>query len=228
MTASRIRLRPALLACALVVAACATESHRTVPVPPVESAYRPYDGPKYEVAVGKFVNASPYMRGIFSDGADQLGGQAKTILSSHLAQSNRFTVVDRENMEEIARESEIRADTQALTGARLVLTGQVTEFGRKTTGDEQLFGILGRGKKQTAYSKVAINVVDVRTSQVVYSVQGAGEYELSEREVLGTGGTSGYDATLNGKVLDHSIRDAVEKLVLGLERGEWKPTGGGS
>ena len=86
-------------------------------------------------------------------------------------------------------------------GARFVITGEVTEFGRKETGDAQLFGILGRGKKQIAYSKMSLNVVDVTTSRVVYAVQGAGEYELGSREVLGTGGTSGYDSTLNGKVL---------------------------
>jgi curli biogenesis system outer membrane secretion channel CsgG len=42
-----------------------------------------------------------------------------------------------------------------------------------------LFGILGSGKRQVAYSKVTLNVVDVLTSQVIYSVSGAGEYELS-------------------------------------------------
>lgn len=225
----RHRRRPAqslLLASLALLAACATESHRKVPVEPVASAARPYSGPKYELAVGRFVNASPYLRGMFNDGSDPLGGQAKTILSTHLAATGRFVVVDRENMEQLAKEAELRQDAQNLTGARYVVTGQVTEFGRKTTGDEQLFGILGRGKQQTAYSKVSVQVVDVRTSQIVYTVQGAGEYTLGEREVLGTGGTSGYDATLNGKVLDFSIQDAIEKLVAGLEKGEWRPDGG--
>jgi curli biogenesis system outer membrane secretion channel CsgG len=95
-------------------------------------------------------------------------------------------------------------------------------FGRRETGDTQLFGILGAGKTQTAYSKVTLNVVNVQTSQVVYSVSGAGEYALSNREVLGFGGTAGYDSTLNGKVLDLAIRDAVDKLVHGVERGEWQ------
>ncbi len=51
----------------------------------------------------------------------------------------------------------------------------------------EFFGIFGSGKKQVAYSKVNLNVVDVTTSQVVFSVQGAGEYALSDREVLGFG-----------------------------------------
>jgi curli biogenesis system outer membrane secretion channel CsgG len=76
-----------------------------------------------------------------------------------------------------------------------------------------------------AYSKVSLNVVDVKTSAVVYSVQGAGEFDLSNREVLGFGTEAGYDSTLNGKVLNLSITDAVNKLVQGLEAGAWGPSG---
>ena len=100
----------------------------------------------------------------------------------------------------------------------------MVEFGRKEVGDQQLFGILGSGKKQVAYSKVTLNVVDVLTSEVVYSVQGAGEYALSNREVVGFGGTASYDSTLNGKVLDLAIRESINRLVEGMEQGKWKPT----
>jgi len=34
------------------------------------------------------------MRGLFSDGVDALGGQAKTILIGHLQETGRFNVVD--------------------------------------------------------------------------------------------------------------------------------------
>jgi curli biogenesis system outer membrane secretion channel CsgG len=102
----------------------------------------------------------------------------------------------------------IKGQQQEL-GRDFTITGDVAEFGRKETGDVQLYGIAGAGKVQTAYSKVNLNVVDVGTTEVVYSVQGAGEYALSNREVLGFGGTAAYDSTLNGKVLDLAIREAV-------------------
>jgi len=35
---------------------------------------------------------------------------------------------------------------------------------------------------------------------------------------------SSYDSTLNGKVLDLAIREAVNRLVEGLEQGKWKPS----
>ena len=86
-----------------------------------------------------------------------------------------------------------------------------------------MFGILGRGKSQVAYAKVNLNVVNVETSEVVYSTQGAGEYSLDNREVIGFGGTASYDSTLNGKVLDLAMREEVNRLVEGIESGAWQP-----
>jgi curli biogenesis system outer membrane secretion channel CsgG len=207
----------------MFLASCATETSTTVAPKQVTSAAAPYSGPKNPISVGKFDNRSTFLRGLFSDGVDRLGSQAKTILVTHLQQSNRFVVLDRENMTEIQQEAKLRNKDQKLQGAQFVLTGDVTEFGRKETGDQQLFGILGRGKTQVAYSKVSINVVNVLTSEVTFSVQGAGEYALSNREIIGFGGTASYDSTLNGKVLDLAIREAVNRLVEGIERGAWKP-----
>jgi curli biogenesis system outer membrane secretion channel CsgG len=211
------------MALAVGLVGCATESHQTLQPPQVASAGTSYQGSKSTLVVGKFDNRSSYLRGLFSDGVDRLGGQAKGIVITHLQQTGRFNVVERDNSEEIAREAAIKGAQQQLKGADFAITGDVAEFGRKEVGDVQLFGILGSGKKQVAYSKVNLNVVNVLTSEVVYSVQGAGEYALSNREVLGFGGTSAYDSTLNGKVLDLAIREAVNRLVEGVEQGRWTP-----
>lgn len=209
----------------LLLHGCATESHRVIEAQTVASHATHYSGPRYTLVVGQFQNRSNYLQGIFSEGADRLGSQAKTILKTHLQETNRFVVVDRQNMDEIAREAGIRGTKQQLKGAQIVITGDVTEFGRRTTGDHQLFGILGAGKSQAAYAKVALNVVNVTTSEIVFAAQGAGEYSLSNREVIGFGGTAGYDATLNGKVLNLAITEAVNKLIDGLERGDWSLAG---
>ncbi|MGH8463436.1 MAG: CsgG/HfaB family protein [Pseudomonas sp.] len=207
----------------LSVAGCATERSQSVAVPAVATASKPYQGARSPLSVGKFDNRTNYLRGVFSDGVDRLGGQAKTVLISHLQRSGRFKVMDRDNLPEIAQEAAFNNKTSQIKGARYVVTGDVTAFGRKVTGDQQLFGILGRGKEQVAYAKVDLNVVDVMTSEVVYSVSGAGEYSLSNREIIGFGGTAGYDSTLNGKVLDLAIREAVDRLVDGIEQGAWQP-----
>ena len=222
-----MKLKPAIRATALllvlaVFAGCATESHRSVEATKPVSAATVYSGLKSALIVGKFDNRSSYLRGMFSDGVDRLGGQAKTILMGHLQETGRFDVLDRDNLEELAREAKLKGEAQALQGADVALTGDVTEFGRKETGDQQLFGILGSSKTQVAYSKVTINVVDVHTAKVLYSVQGAGEYALNSREVVGFGGSAGYDSTLNGKVLDLAVREAIDRLVEGLETGKWR------
>ena len=202
---------------------CAQESSRTISIQKVESAALPYAGKRTPVSVGKFDNRSSFMRGVFSDGVDRMGSQAQTILITNLQQSQRFNVLDRSNMSEIKEEAALKKQSQTLKGADYVVTGDVTEFGRKDVGDKQLFGILGRGKTQMAYAKVNLNIVNTLTSEVVYSAQGAGEYSLSAREVIGFGGTAGYDATLNGKVLELAIREAVNNLVAGVDTGAWRP-----
>jgi curli biogenesis system outer membrane secretion channel CsgG len=200
--------------------ACSTvETSKVVAPQKVLAASTPYTGKKVPVSIGKFENKSPYLRGIFTDGVDRIGNQSKTILVSHLNQSNRFGVLDRENMTETKEEAGINKSAQTLKGADFVVTGDVTEFGRKEVGDQQFFGILGRGKEQIAYAKVTVNIVNVQTSEVVYSVQGAGEYALSNREVIGFGSTANYDATLNGKVLDLAIREAVDSLSKAVDSG---------
>lgn len=213
----------ALIASA-TLSSCATESSRSVEVAKVASYNTQYNGTRSPISVGKFDNRSSYMSGIFSDGVDRLGNQSKTLLITDLQQTGRFNVLDRTNMEETQQEAGIKGQTQTLKGANYVVTGDVTEFGRKEVGDNQLWGILGRGKQQIAYAKVNLNIINVQTSEVVYSSQGAGEYSLSNREIIGFGGTASYDSTLNGKVLDLAIREAVNNLVNGIESGAWRPT----
>lgn len=206
----------------LLLTGCATESSHSITPPQTASVQQPYHGTKTKIAIGKFQNRSGYGNGIFSDGIDHLGNQSKTILMTHLQQTGRFTVLDRSNLSEISTEAGFAKQKQTLAGAQFVITGDITGFGRKEVGDRQLFGILGSAKQQIAYAKVSLNVIDVNSAEVVYSAQGAGEYILSNREVVGFGGTAGYDATLNGKVIDLAVRDAVDQLVKGVESGAWK------
>ena len=217
----RRTLPSVVLSAAFLMAGCATESSRTVEVAKVQAASTQPQGPRVPVAVGKFDNRSNYMMGVFSDGIDRLGSQAKTSLVAHLQQSQRFSVLERENMNEISQEAKLQGVAQTVRGASFLITGDITEFGRKEVGDQQFFGVLGRGRSQVAYAKITLNVVNTRTSEVVYSARGAGEYQLSTREVVGFGGTAGYDATLNGKVLDLAMRDAVDNLSSARDSSKW-------
>ena len=211
------------LLCSGLLSACATESSQIIESPKVATYQQAYQGTKAPLVVGKFDTRGNLGGGIFSNGNNQLVSQAKTILMTDLQQTGRFTVLDRTNMDENRTEANYKGIQQSLKGARYIVTGDITEFGRKNVGDQQLFGLLGQGKTQVAYAKVTLNIVDVKTSEIVYSSQGAGEFKMSTREILGTGGYASYDGTLNGKVLDLAIREAVNNLVNGIEQGQWNP-----
>ncbi|ODS24708.1 curli production assembly protein CsgG [Candidatus Endobugula sertula] len=200
--------------------ACAPiESHQTVDINKTETYQTPYAGEKTTLSVGNFENRSNYRQGIFSSGTDRLGSQATTILKTHLQQTNRFNVVDRENLTQAQQEAKYRQQQQKIKGARYIVTGAITEFGRKSVGDKQLFGILGSGKTQVAYAKVSLNLVDIVTSQIIYSTQGAAKYSLSQREVLGFGTDASYDATLTGKVLNLAITETVNNITRDIQHG---------
>src|SRR5947207_2799529 len=99
-------------ACFAALAGCATESSRSVQVEKVQSAAAPYAGARVPVSVGKFDNRSSFMRGVFSDGVDRLGSQAKTTLIAHMQQSQRFAVLDRDNMAETSQEAKLQGTAQ--------------------------------------------------------------------------------------------------------------------
>lgn len=82
----------------VLMAGCATERSKSVAVPATVAASTPYQGPRSPISVGKFDNRTDFLRGVFSDGVDRLGGQAKTILTSHLQRTGRFQVMDRQNL----------------------------------------------------------------------------------------------------------------------------------
>lgn len=199
----------------------ARETHRALHPEELPSSVSSADIDPITVVVGEFVNRSTYMNGIFADSSDRLGQQAKQILVTHVSSNPRITVVDRRNMETLREEARYSGKKQQFAGADAVITGAVTEFGRKETGTRSLGGIIHKTKTQTLYAKVGLSVVDVKTSKVVKTYQGAGEYNLTNKEVLGVGGYAGYDSTLADKVLNLAIMEAVQRTIVGRRNGEW-------
>jgi curli biogenesis system outer membrane secretion channel CsgG len=214
----RFASRLGLVACIFLVSACATQSSKMVAIEQTVPIEDNYSGAKTPIVVSVFSNRSDYQKGVFSGDTDRLGQQALGILQAHLQSNNRFQVMNRDNLDTLEKEASLTGQELGLKGAEFFVSGSINEFGRTVQGDKQLFGILGSGKKQIAYAKVSITVIDVKTSQVVVAVQGAAEYQLSNREVIGFGGTAGYDSTLTGKVINLAVIDAINKLNL-----TWNP-----
>ena len=96
-----------IFATAALAAGCATESSKTIEAVKVSSYNTPYHGARAPISIGSFDNRSTYQRGVFSDGEDRLGSQAKTILLTHLQQTNRFNVLNRTQLSALKQEAGI-------------------------------------------------------------------------------------------------------------------------
>jgi len=209
-----------------ILQACVTvKSPETVvvpgPTPQVSpTLLQPERSLKRKVAIARFTNETKYGQGFFYDkNEDRLGKQAMDIFSAKLTATNKFILLERSDLDYLSKEKEISKVTDASIPADYLILGSVTEFGRKATSD---VGFLSRTKKQTAYAKVNVRLVDVRTSQILYSEEGEGEAFSEVGTVLGMGKTADYDATLNDKVISAAISKLVSNIAEKLLNNPWR------
>jgi len=175
---------------------------------------------KRKVAIARFSNETKYGQGFFYDqNDDRLGKQAMDIFSAKLASTEKFIMLERADLTHLTKEKEIGNLGNFNIAADYLILGSVSEFGRRTTSD---VGVFSRTKKQTAYAKVSVRLVDVRTGQIVYSEEGDGEAYSEAETVLGVGSTAEYDATLNDKVISAAIAKLVNNIVERLLDKPWR------
>ena len=90
---------------------------------------------KRKVAIGRFSNETQYGKGVFYDKEnDPMGKQALDILSSKLAQSGKFILLERSDLDLLLQES---GDGMQKIGADYIILGSITEYGRKTEGEQK-------------------------------------------------------------------------------------------
>jgi curli biogenesis system outer membrane secretion channel CsgG len=175
---------------------------------------------KRKVAIARFSNETKYGQGFFYDANDdRLGKQAMDILSAKLTSTDKFIMLERVDLTFLTKEKEMGKITEMNIPADYLILGSVSEFGRKNTSD---VGVFSRTKTQTAYAKVNIRLVDVKTGQIIYSEEGDGEATSEAETVLGVGKTAEYDATLNDKVISAAIAKLVSNIIEHLMDKSWK------
>ncbi|MBL7032806.1 MAG: curli production assembly protein CsgG [Candidatus Delongbacteria bacterium] len=236
-----------LLAMVLAFQGCATTSTRVENLPsagstpeisPVLADGAPQKILKRKVAIGRISNETNYGKGIFYDGTnDRVEQQAMEIMSTRLAATDKFLLLERSDLDLINQELGQGGLERLNIGADYLIVGSVTEFGRKTTGD---VGVFTRTKTQTATARVSIRLIDVRTGQIIYAEEGAGEATSEDANVMGMGGRSGYDSSLNDQAITTAISALVSNIVenlmerpwrsylLAYEEGSWMMSGGAS
>lgn len=175
---------------------------------------------KRKVAIGRFSNETQYAKGIFYDKEnDPMGKQALDILSAKLAASNKFLLLERNDLNTLMEECQKGENTTATLGADYMIIGSITEFGRKNTGKNRVFS---SEKTQTVEAAVAIRLVDVSTGLIIYSDEAKGTAEITTKTKMGIGGQASYDATLSDKAISEAIGQLVENIINKCTDSPWK------
>ena len=163
---------------------------------------------KRKVAIGRFSNETQYAKGLFYDKEnDPMRKQALDILSSKLASSGKFILLERDDLDILVAEA---GEGMNKIGADYIILGSITEFGRKVEGQQKVFSST---KTQTVEAGVSIRLVETATGLIIYSDEAKGYAETSTKQTLGIGGTAGFDATLSDKAISAALSQLVENII---------------
>ena len=172
---------------------------------------------KRKVAISRFSNETQYAKGLFYDREnDPMRKQAMDILSSKLAASGKFILLERDDLDLLMAES---SDSIRKVNADYIILGSITEFGRKAEGQQKLFSST---KTQTVEAGVSIRLVEVSTGLIIYSDEAKGFAETTSKTTLGIGGAAGFDATLSDKAISAAISQLVENIINKCMDKPWK------
>ena len=173
------------------------------------------------VAIGRFTNETQYAKGIFFDkNYDPLQKQTIDILSAKLASSNKFILLERQDLDKVITEVQYsNNESYQKIGADYLIVGSITEFGRKNVGG---VGVFSRSKTQTVQAGVSVRLIDVSTGQIIYAEEAKGEAETTNKTVMGLGKQTDFDATLSDKAISAAISKLVENIINNCMDRPWK------
>ena len=213
-----------VIVCALL-AACATPANppQTVALQaPAVVAPQPPQIPEFKrkIAVGRFTNETRYGRALLTgDELDPLGRQVSDVLSARLADTGRFLVFERPDLNLVKGEQQLTGERGNIVGVDMLLVGSLTGFGHDIAGEN---GFFSNTKKQTAQATVDIRLVDVHTAQVIFAATGHGQAEIENGTVLGFGNQAGYAGSLNDKAIAAAISDVMTPLITQMTQRPWR------
>lgn len=175
---------------------------------------------KRKIAVGRVSNESGYGRSLLRDTRDDpIGKQVSDMLAKGLVESDSFMVIERPDIEILKNESDLSGRKLDLVGVDALVIGSVTELGRKVEGKT---GFLSDSKKQTAFAKIDLRVVDSSSGLILASVAGAGEASTETSSVAGFGSQAAYDGTLTDAAIRQAVSEVVNRLSAELLNRPWR------
>lgn len=175
---------------------------------------------KRKIALGRVTNETTYGRSLLRDrDGDPLGKQVTDLLSKALTESGAYLVFERPDISKVIAEDRLTNNRPDLIGVDALIVGSLTEFGRKTLGET---GFASASKRQVAFAKVDLRVVDTNSGQIIFATSGAGEASTETASTFGFGSQAGYDGTLNDAAIRQAISEAVNRLTTQMQSRPWQ------
>jgi curli biogenesis system outer membrane secretion channel CsgG len=175
---------------------------------------------KRKIAIGRISNETTYGKSLLRDNAgDPVGKQVADMLSKALTESGAYVVLERTDFSKLEEEAARSGIKQNMVGVDALIMGSLTEFGRKTVGQS---GFVSDTKKQIAFAKMDVRLVDVVTGQSFFATSGAGESSTETGSTFGFGSRAAYDGTLNDSSIRQAISEVVNRLTTELSSRPWQ------
>lgn len=175
---------------------------------------------KRKIALGRISNETNYGQSLLRDSYnDPLGKQVTDLMSKALTETGEFLVFERPDVGRLNAESRLTESKLTLIGVDTLIVGSLTEFGRKTVGAS---GFVSNNKKQIAFAKVDIRLVDTKTGHVYFATSGSGEASTETGSVFGFGSQASYDGTLNDAAIRQAVGDAINSMTTEVNKKPWQ------
>lgn len=210
---------------ALTLGACSNDGVSNVRKDDKIQSMREYDSvqgvvsPKRKVVIAEFKNQTRF-------GSRRLGSSLTDVITTELVKSNRFIVLEREDLSKVMQEINFSntlgqgqlASERKFQDADYVITGAITKYSVNTTGNK---GIVSSSKTQRAEISFDMKMINVRTGEVVLSDQGEGVSDVEYGTTLGIGSTGGYDEGLEQEAFRAAAINVMDNIIKTVDKTPW-------
>jgi len=172
--------------------------------------------------------------------SDNLGTGMSDMLTTSLVESNRFIVVERQNLEDVMKEQSLGASGMVneqtapkigeILGTQVFIRGAVTEFQERTGGNAGGFGFgkfgIGVSTSQ-AHVAIDIKIYDASTGVILFAksidknIQESGLFMATTIKGITFGG-GGFSKTPIGRAVRECINEAVNAVIAKMEKIPWR------
>jgi len=173
-------------------------------------------GPRKKVAITKFENLTRF-------GKRRLGDYLSNVLSTELAKTNRFVLLEREAVDQIFEQvklsqaglTEGTLEQIQLLDADFIIAGAVTHYAVSTSGSSN---VLTQSKTQKAEVAAEVRIINVRTGEIILAETGKSVAEKKFSKVLGMGESGGYDESLEMDAFRAAVVKMTENIISSLDK----------